>query len=418
MQSSAPTPPPSMGQRALKWGGEVVIAGSVGVWAGAAAAFFLWALETVTRVRFQFPGLVWALPVGGVAVVALYRRWGGRAGQGNSLIIEEIHQPGGGVPRRMAPLVLAGTLLTHLVGGAAGREGTAVQMGGSLAAAWARLCNWQGAQLRMALLAGVAGGFGAVFGTPVAGALFAVEVLVRGRLDLRPLVPLLVAAWVGHLTAQACGAQHSHYAVAAPDLHTWAAGAVTLGQAATLGLAAGAVAWLFVHTEHTLRHAAGRWIRPWWGAPVLGGVALLALCAALGTRDYLGLSVLAEHAGSITLGTCFEAGGATPWSWLAKLLFTAITLASGFKGGEVTPLFFMGAALGNAVGMALGWPVDLCAALGFLAVFAAAAKTPLACTVMGAELFGPTLVLPAALACFVAVRGSGARGLYAAQRAA
>ena len=165
---------------------------------GSASAFFLWSLDALTRVRFEHPWLLYLLPIAGIAIAWMYHRFGGKSAEGNNLIIDEIHQPGGGVPRRMAPLVLIGTLGTHLFGGSAGREGTAVQMGGSIAAAFGRFFRINAANLRLLLMAGVAAGFGSVFGTPVAGAIFALEVLVIGRLQYDALIPCFVASLVAH----------------------------------------------------------------------------------------------------------------------------------------------------------------------------------------------------------------------------
>ncbi|BCM89346.1 chloride/fluoride channel protein [Abditibacteriota bacterium] len=387
---------------------------------GAACALFLWLLDEVTKVRFAHPALLFALPVGGVVIAYLYEWHGKESGRGNNLILEAIHSAQSEnpdddsslVPRRMAPLILVTTLLTHLFGGSAGREGTAVQMGGSLAAGWALVLKLEGRTKRLALLCGVAAGFGGVFGTPLAGAVFALEVLWHGRLETEEILLCLLAAMGSDWCAKALGAHHVHYKVVFPLA---GAGWFDVGLAAKVAFAAvlfGLAARAFVELTEAIGHVFKTRI-PWpLARPVVGGLLVIGLTFLVGTRDYLGLSVLAEHPGAITLPSAFDAGGATPFSWLWKTVFTALTLGSGFKGGEVTPLFFIGATLGNTLSGPLHAPVALLAAVGFVAVFAGASKTPLASAIMGIELFGAGGAPLFALACFIAMWASGAPGIY------
>lgn len=390
----------------------------ISVAVGSACAFFLWSLEAVTRVRFDHPWLLYLLPLAGMAVAWLYRRHGGTSDGGNNLILDRIHDPGGGVPRRMAPLVLFGTLVTHLCGGSAGREGTAVQMGGSIASAVARYFRLDAEQLPALLMAGVAAGFGAVFGTPLAGAVFAVEVVVIGRPKLKALPLCLLASFAGDWSCRAWGVGHTHFhidGVAEPLAATyWNAG--LLGKVALAAAAFGVAGWLFSSICHRLSALLKRWIpQPVW-RPALGGVGVIALFGIVGGADYLGLGVWSPDPGAVSLVSLFDSPEIHPWAWAWKLVFTAVTVSSGFKGGEVTPLFFIGAALGNALAGVLGAPPELFAALGFVAVFAGASNTPLACTLMGIELFGLAHALPIALACGLAFLFSGHTGIYRAQQ--
>lgn len=383
---------------------------------GTACALFLWALDAATRVRLGHAWLLWLLPMAGIAMTALYERFGALATRGTNLVIDEIHQPTLGVPRRMAPLVLIATVVTHLFGGSAGREGTAIQMGGSIAATWARVLKLPLADTSLLLLCGVAAGFGGVFGTPLAGAIFALEFLAVGRFRIGrfradALAPCLVAAFTADATVRVWGISHAHYA--ATPLAPGAALMVKLVIAAALF---GLIAALFVWLTHSVESSARRWIRASWLRPFIGGLVLIALTLFLGTRDYLGLGTLPQNLDSVTIGSCFRAGGADWSSWWWKTLFTAVTLGTGFKGGEVTPLFFIGAAAGNALAILMGVPVAAFAALGMVSVFAAASKTPLACTILGIELFGAQHAAPLAIACLVAVACSGSRGIYAAQK--
>lgn len=381
---------------------------------GSASAFFLWSLEAVTLVRFDNPWLIWLLPVAGLAVGLVYHNFGGAAGGGQDLLIDEIHEAGGGVPRRMAPLVLFGTLMTHLFGGSAGREGTALQMGGGIAAAVARQLRASPELTRVLLMAGIAAGFGSVFGTPVAGAVFALEVLVFQRIRTAELLICLVAAVVADQICHAWGAKHILYEVR--PLAAGPGGARLWGNIILAAIAFGLCARLFVAASHRSLRAFARTIHRPWMRPFFGGLAILALVALAGTGDYLGLGVLAATPDAWTLPRFFTDTGAPASAWLWKLVFTVVTIGAGFKGGEVTPLFFIGAALGNLLAWLLGGPVDLFAALGFVAVFAAATKTPLASTLLGIELFGGTHVLPIAAACLIACQASGAGGIYRSMR--
>lgn len=384
---------------------------------GSASAFFLWSLDALTRVRFSNPWLLWLLPLGGFAVGWLYHHYGKSAAAGNNLLIDEIHQPGAGVPRRMAPLVLIGTLVTHLFGGSAGREGTAVQMGGSIAGAFARILKLDAGSVRLLLMAGVAAGFGSVFGTPIAGAVFALEVLVIGRMQYDALIPCFIASLVADWTCGAWGIGHTHYhvnvAAAGPHPDLWLLGKVVLA-AIAFGLAGALFSWC----SHKLADVFKRFIpRPEF-RPVAGGLLVIGLFFLAGTPDYLGLGVIGNRPDAITLPAMFTSMEIPASAWIWKLVFTVVTLGAGFKGGEVTPLFFIGAALGNALAVALGAPIDLFAALGFVAIFAGATNTPLASTLLGMELFGAGNGLYLATACIIAYRFSGHTGIYAAQRLA
>lgn len=390
----------------------------VAVLAGSASALFLWSLDQVTGLHWRNPWLVWLLPVGGVAVGFLYHRLGKGSDKGNNLLIDEIHEPGGGVPARMAPLVLVGTLVTHLFGGSAGREGTAVQMGGSLAALLARTFRVTQENRRLMLMCGIAAGFGAVFGTPLTGAIFAMEVLVIGRVQYEALIPVLVASLVGDATCSAWGIHHTVYHLDVPHADGSHAlfNAVLLGKVALSGIAFGLGGRLFAELTHRLQRGFARVVPCAPLRPALGAVLVIAMLFALGSRDYLGLGVNAPPGGQVSIVDSFEEGGATPLSWLWKTLFTSVTLASGFKGGEVTPLFFIGSTMGNALGGLMHEPAALFAALGFIALFAGAANTPLACTVMGIELFGAHYAVHFAVACFVSYFFSGHSGIYLSQR--
>lgn len=404
-------PTPSARSQVVGWLTSLLLVAPLGLVVGSACAFFLWSLERVTVVRWQAPWLLYLLPLGGVVVALGYQRFGRTAGRGTRLILEEIQRPGDGVPIRMAPLVLLGTLVTHLFGGSAGREGTAVQMGGGIAAAFARAFRFGDA--RTLLMAGIAAGFGGVFGTPVAGAVFALEVLVLGRVGYVAIVPCLLAAIAADWACGAWGVAHTIYRVAAVELD-----AALLAKVVVAGCAFGLAARLFVMLLHRAQRGFEARIAAPWLRPVLGGIGVIGLALVFGA-DYLGLGVTSPDPHGVSIVAAFQTGGAEPWSWLLKIVFTVMTLASGFKGGEVTPLFFIGATLGNTLAGVLGGPTELFAGLGFIAVFAAAAQTPLACTIMAIELFGTgggSNIVYFALASFCAFLFVEHAGIYRAHR--
>jgi H+/Cl- antiporter ClcA len=385
----------------------------VGVVTGSLSAVFLLGLDIVTEVHQEARWLLWLLPLVGVGMVHGYQRFGGAAREGSHLLVDEMQHWRGRVPRRMAPFILFATWLTHLFGGSAGREGTALQMGASVAA-W----MWRGVGLtksasRCLMMAGMAAGFGAVFGTPWAAAVFALELPVRGRWEWRSLAPCLLAAWVGHITCMAWGVQHSDFRALVPTQSLLPS--LTLGMSVSLLMAAvafGGCGRLFVFLSESAPRWWMRWVKqPLW-RPVIGAGCLIVMVECFGLSDYLGLGLEASREGGVSLLSSFQPGGAEWWSWLAKIIFTVITLSSGFKGGEVTPLFFVGATLGHAMATMTGQPVGMFAGLGLVAVFAAASNAPLACVLLGCELFGVVHMPVVAVVCLIAYGVSGRAGIY------
>lgn len=403
----------------LKW---IVLASLLGMLTGSSSALFLWLLDHCSRLHSENSWLLWLLPVAGILIGLVYSTIGKSAEPGNNLILNEIHEPGEGVPLRMAPLVLLSTLVTHLFGGSAGREGTAVQMGGSLAAGLSRLIpKLSPEDTKILLTAGIASGFASVFGTPVAGIIFAMEVLIVGRLNSTSILPCMIAAIVGDQTCLSWGIGHTHYTVATllpagSISHLAPVDARLLFCTILAGVAFGLASLLFSELSHALSRQFRKLIPNPLLRPFIGGVLVIVLFLIARTDDYLGLGVTAPDDQSVTIVNAFQSGGAETWSWLWKLVFTVVTLSSGFKGGEVTPLFFIGATLGNTLSSYLGVPPDLFAALGFVAVFAAATNCPLASTVMAVELFGGEFLLYFAVACLVACFVSGRSSIYSAQR--
>lgn len=378
----------------------LLLASLVGALAGTASAGFLVSLEWVTRWREAHPWALTLLPAGGLLVGLAYHYFGNRVVKGNNLVLDEIHAPSATIPLRLMPLVLGGTLVTHLFGGSAGREGTAVQMGAALAD---QLARWLPRRERQLLLiAGMSAGFAAVFGTPLAGAVFGLEVFLLGSVRYEAILPSFLAAVVADVVTRAWGVGHTPY----PTLAALPLTATRLGCTLLAGALFGLAARFFTTLTHGIAGVFSRIHYPPL-RPVVGGVLVAGAMWALGTMRYAGLGVpVIVEAFQHPLG---------PQDFALKLALTALTLGAGFKGGEVTPLFFIGAALGSALAGVLPLPVALLAGMGFVGVFAGAANTPLACLLMGLELFGARAGVYLGLSCVVAYLFSGHHGIYTSQ---
>jgi H+/Cl- antiporter ClcA len=386
----------------LQWvvGGVVV-----GVVCGSASALFLYLLDQVTGVRQTHEWLVFTLPLAGLAIGWLYERYGASIIAGNNLVIDTIHDEGPEIPFRMAPMVLIGTVLTHLFGGSAGREGTAVQMGASLTDAVSHRFKLPPAMRRQLLAAGVAGGFGSVFGTPMAGAIFGLEFVVLGRIEYDALVPALVASLVGDMTTRAWGIVHTHYPLISHTILT----PLLIGKWVMFAAAIAATTMVFIELTHWLKQQSEKRLRRLPLRMLAGGLAVVGLWQLVGTSDYLGLGVP-------MIVRSFSDPNLPVYAFALKLLFTSVTLGAGFLGGEVTPLFFVGAALGSILARVLGIPMDLGAGVGMAAVFAAASNTPLALSIMAIELLGGQIMPHVVIVCVLAYLFTGHRSIYPAQR--
>ena len=394
---------PGIGRRARTAALAVVIGALAGLSSGAFLVILEWATEAQTTHRWLLAGL----PFAGLAIGLAYHHRGAGAEAGNNLILDEIHEPRSWIPRRMAPFVLISTVVTHLFGGSAGREGTALQMAGSLADAVHRRFGITGEERRVLLLAALAGGFSAVFGVPVAGLVFALEVQAVGRrIRLAALLPAALASVTGDLVVRALRVEH----LTTPHLAAVDLDGALVAKVALAGVAFGATAIVFAEATHRLKALLAHLVAWPPARPLLGGTAIIVLTLTFDGRDYLGLS--------LPLISASLAGGAgvALGAFALKALFTVVTLGSGFQGGEVTPLFVIGATLGATLGHALDVPIPLLAAIGFVAVFSGATNTPIACTVMGIELFGWHGAGLIALGCFVSFATSGSGGIYTAQR--
>jgi H+/Cl- antiporter ClcA len=401
IQKAAPLP-----TYILKWS---VLCTAIGLLAGTASALFLESLEWVGHYREAHIWLLALLPLAGLIIGLVYFYLGKGIVSGNNLIIENIHTPTGQrIPLKMAPWVLTTTLLTHLVGGSAGREGTAIQMSGALTDQLTRFIKLTFDDRKILLISSIAAGFASVFGTPLAGALFGLEIFLIGKIRYQALLPALFAALIADYTTQHIWhVGHTSYVIDfVPTLNP-----TTFVYAIVAGVCFGLTALLFIKSMHALTGIFNSVISYPPIRPLVGGVLLAGLFYGLytfnGSTKFIGLGIQG-------IVDAFQ-HPAESYDFILKLFFTALTLSCGFKGGEVTPLFFIGATLGSALSLVLPLPTALLAGMGFVAVFAGATNTPIACTLMAIELFGSSCGVFVAIACVIAYLCSGHAGIYSAQ---
>ena len=385
---------------ALKW---LFICSFIGILSGSASAFFLVTLEWVTQIREHNSWIIWLLPIGGLIIGLGYHHFGNEVVKGNNLLLEEYENPKKIIPLKMVPLVLIGTLITHLFGGSAGREGTAVQMGGSIADQFIGLFKLNKSERKTVIILGISAGFASIFGTPLAGALFALEVVYFSKINLRSVILSFLTAYIAYFTVDLWQVKHTHYTIPiVPQISI-----TTLGWTILVSILFGFAAMLFSRSTHFWGNLFSKKISYAPLRPFIGGIILALVIFFIGTTKYIGLGVP-------MIVDAFSTPNA-PYDFLVKILFTGFTLGAGFKGGEVTPLFFVGATLGSALSMIIPLPIALLAGIGFVAVFSGATHTPTACTIMGMELFGTEAGIFIGVACFIAYFSSGTTGIYSSQ---
>ena len=383
----------------FKW---LVIAAVLGAVCGLVGGAFHTAVGAATAFRTAHSRIIWLLPAGGAVIVGLYSLTK-LHGKGTATVLDALLHDSP-VPPLLAPVIFVSTALTHLLGGSAGREGAALQIGGSLGSACGSVLRLDAADRRITVFCGMAAVFTALFGTPVGAALFVLEVANVGSFCYSALVPCVISSCAAFSITRALGIEPTRFAVEIPAFSL-----PVLIRTAVLAIACGvlsiAVCFVLHRTERGMeRLFPNRLLRV-----VVGSAAVVLLTILLGSTDYNG-------AGEPIFRRALEQGICAPEAFLFKLLFTALTLACGLRGGEVVPTFFIGATFGCTVGPLLGLPAGFAAAIGLSATFCGATNCPIATILLSAELFGTGHAELFAVACAISYLFSGYASLYPNQR--
>ena len=380
-----------------KW---LIMGASIGCIGGVVGALFHIGVERATTLRLSHTWILYLLPAAGLLITAMYH-FCHLEGKGTNDIIDSVHF-GESVPLALVPLIFVSTVITHLCGGSAGREGAALQIGGGIGHHVGRILHLGEKDMPLATLSGMAAVFAALFGTPLAATMFALEVISVGVLYYAGLVPCLTAALVGNLIGTRMGVTPVRFTTIMPTVDVQH---ILLTVVLAVGCAVASI--VFCQLLHSTEHLAKKHLKNTYLRAAVGGVVLIGLTLLFGT-DYNGAGM-----DVITRAVAGERMSAA--AWVLKILFTAVTIGCGFKGGEVVPSFFVGATFGAAAAGILGLPVGFGAAIGMVAVFCGAVNCPIASCILGVEIFGAEGMLFFAVACAISYLLSGYRGLYSSQ---
>ena len=376
----------------------------IGVIVGLVAVAFHEGINWASQTRGGHPWVIFLLPLGGMAIVLLYQVCGMEKDRGTNLVLVAVRDAER-LKLRTAPLIFLSTIITHLVGGSAGREGAALQLGASLSAYIGRKLRLDEKDGRTVVMCGMAAAFSALFGTPLTAAVFAMEVVTVGRMYYAAIVPCLASSLSAVLTAQRFGL---HIEDGYPVSDAIELDPATIFQVAALGLLCAGLSVVFCKAMHTAPKLYGKYLPNPLVRAAVGGGLVLALTLLAGAQTYNG-------AGDGVIRQLL-AGGTIPEAFLLKILFTALTLGAGFRGGEIVPVLFTGCAFGTWVGPMLGLPHGFSGALGMAAVFCGATNCPLTSVLLAYELFGGVGLPLYALCCGVSYMLSGYHGLYSEQK--
>lgn len=382
----------------LRW---FAMAGVTGLILGVTGGWFARSITAVTAFRGEHPWMLWLLPVAGLLIVAIYRMDTYKTG--TNLVLEGI-QSGKYVPLRMAPLIVISTVLTHAFGGSAGREGAALQLGGSIGGTLGKWMKLDEYDHKIMIMCGMSAAFSALFGTPLTATVFAMEVISVGIMQYAALVPCSIAALTAKAAAEYVGAHGEHFTIPAGLALDWKNALLTV----ILAVLCAAVSILFCFILHSAEHLYKKWIPNEWIRIICGAFLIILMTYVLGTTDYLG-------AGMNIVGLAIE-GQVVAAAFLIKMIFTAVTLGSGFKGGEIVPTLFVGATFGCLFGQVTGLSPSLAAACGMTAVFCGVTNCPISSLFLSFELFGFDCMPFFLLAVGVSYLESGYFGLYHSQK--
>lgn len=381
----------------LKWIAFAVVTGII---CGVVGSVFHIGVHHATELRMKHPWLLYCLPLAGLLIGVVYKGLK-TTGYGTNTIIDEVHT-GKGISFWLLPTIFLTTMLTHLCGGSAGREGAALQMGGTIGYHAGRAFRLDDRDERIATMVGMAAFFTALFGTPMAATYFSMGVISVGIMYHAALVPCLISALSAYGVSLVMGVEPTRFTITMPALEFG-----MMLRVLGLSVLCALVSILFCRVMHFFEHVVQRMENEWLRC-ALGGVCIIILTLLCGTTDYNG-------AGMEVITAAVESGQARPEAFLLKLLFTAITLSVGYKGGEVVPSFFVGATFGCVAAPLLGIPAGVGAAIGMVAVFCGATNCPMASIFLAVELFGDGGLMYFALACGISYLLSGYNGLYSSQ---
>lgn len=383
-----------------KW---VLIAGIVGIISGGVGTIFRVAVEEANILWKQEPRLVYLLPLGGLIIVGLYQLAGMTSAIGTDRVIGSVRAEEK-IPVRLGPLIFISTAITHLLGGSAGREGAALQIGGSIGTHVGRFFRLDEKDMSLVVLSGMSGVFSALFGTPLTSVFFALEVISVGVIYYSGLVPCLVSALVAYGITGIFGfGTEIHISLAVPEL-----GIFSVLQVAVLGVCCALLSIFYIFFMDRTDEFFARFLKNPYLRIFTGGLILIGLSLIFPSGDYNGSG----------MNVIFQAldGESVWWAFLVKILFTAVTIGAGFKGGEIVPTFFIGATMGCFAGGLLGLDPGFAAAVGLVASFCGVVNSPAASILLGIELFGAKGVLFFGIACSISYMLSGYYGLYGSQK--
>ncbi|MBQ3601551.1 MAG: chloride channel protein [Lachnospiraceae bacterium] len=384
----------------LKWSCCSIL---VGILSGIIGGIFHEAVDLATHSRQNHPFLLYLLPFGGLVIVFLYHITSMKEDGGTNRVISSIRNSST-IPFRMAPLIFVSTVLTHLFGGSSGREGAALQIGGSISSSIGRILKLNEKDMHVIVMCGMSGVFSAVFGTPITATIFSMEVISVGVLYYVAFIPCLISAMVAFSIGKFFGTKPIHYTLSSiPTLDLG-----TIVRVIILALLCALISILFCITLHKSSSLYKRFIENEYLRIFVGGILVILLTLLIQTREYNGAGMeIVNHAIN---------GSTNPEAFLLKIIFTAITLGAGFKGGEIVPSFFIGATFGNVVGGLLGLDPGFGAAIGLISVFCGVVNCPIASLLLSIELFGSSALILFCFACSISYVFSGYYGLYSSQK--